>query len=429
MSEHTVRGLIGEKEAIISAGKLAGQANGAVTISMGDTEALVTATANQRARDSVDFFPLTIDVEERMYAVGRIPGSFFRREGRATERAILSARLIDRPLRPSFRDGYRNDTHVVATILQVDGENAYDVLSLNGASAALSISDIPFEGPIGAVRLGLKDGEWIAFPTYSELEECVFDLVVAGKRNDSGAVDIVMVEAGSTDGAMDKIANGQASSDEQTIVDGLEQAKTYIGQMVDLQLELKELTGKEIGEWPDASDYTDEIFAKVSELGTDKVTEIIRIVDKAERNAAQSAAKDEVLENFNSEDAVELKMAGKAFGSLVKSMMRDRVVAEGVRMDGRSSTDIRPLSAEVGVLNRTHGSSLFKRGETQVLNVVTMGMPRMEQMLDTIANEDSKGYMHHYNFPPFSTGELDSCVGRSAARSATVPWRRKPSRL
>ena len=405
MSEHTVRGLIGDKEAIITAGKLAGQANGAVTVSMGDTEALVTATANKRAREGVDFFPLTIDIEERMYAVGRIPGSFFRREGRTTERGILSARLIDRPLRPSFRDGYRNDTHIVATILQVDGENAYDVLSLNGASAALSISDIPFEGPIGAVRLGLSSGEWIPFPTYTELEDCVFDLIVAGKRNDDGDIDIVMVEAGSTDGAMDMIANGQAASDEAAIVEGLEQSKAYIGQMVDLQNELVELCGKEVGEWPATAEYTDEIFAKVKDLGESKVADVIRIVDKTERKAAQSTAKDEVLESFNAEDADEMKLAGKAFGSLVKSMMRDRVVTEGVRMDGRSSTEIRPLSAEVGVLKRAHGSSLFKRGETQVLNVLTMGMPRMEQMLDTIAKEDSKSYMHHYNFPPFSTGE------------------------
>ena len=405
MSEHTVRGLIGDKEATITAGKLAGQANGAVTISMGDTEALVTATANQRAREGVDFFPLTIDVEERMYAVGRIPGSFFRREGRTTERGILTCRLIDRPLRPSFRDGYRNDTHIVATILQVDGENAYDVLSLNGASAALSISDIPFEGPIGSVRLGLKDGEWIPFPTYTELEECVFDLVVAGKRNEEGSVDIVMVEAGSTDGAMDMIADGAPASDEAAVVAGLEAAKEYIGQMVDLQNELVALCGKEVGEWPSQTEYSDEVYAKVVELGTSKVADVIQIQGKAERNAAQSAAKDEVLEAFDTEDADELKMIGKAFGSLVKSMMRDRVVAEGVRMDGRSPADIREITAEVGVLKRAHGSALFKRGETQVLNVLTMGMPRMEQMLDTIAKEDSKRYMHHYNFPPFSTGE------------------------
>ena len=373
---------------------------------MGGTEALVAATANSRPRESVDFFPLTIDVEERMYAVGKIPGSFFRREGRATERATLSARLIDRPLRPSFRNGYRNDTHVVVTVLQVDGENAYDVLALNGASAALTLSDLPFEGPIGAVRLGLKEGDWMPFPTFTELEECVFDLVVAGRRNGSGDVDIVMVEAGATDAAMDLISGGQTPPDEEKVAEGLEVAKGHIGALVDLQVELQSMAGKEVGDWPAFLDYTDEIYEQVSELVTGGVAEMVQIADKTERNSAESSLREQVVDLFEQRDEAELAPQGvKALKAVVKKQMRDRILSDGIRMDGRSSTEIRPLSAEVNVLSRAHGSALFTRGETQVLNVLTLGMPRMEQLLDTISNEDAKRYMHHYNFPPYSTGE------------------------
>ena len=406
MSEHTVRGLIGDREVVISTGKLAGQANGAVRVSMGETEALVTATANKRPRESVNFFPLTIDVEERMYAVGKIPGSFFRREGRATERATLSARLIDRPLRPSFRDGYRNDTHVVATVLQVDGENAYDVLALNGASAALTLSDLPFEGPLGGVRLGLSEGDWIPFPTFTELEECVFDLVVVGRRNESGAVDIVMVEAGATDAAMDLIGSGHPAPDEDSVSVGLEVAKTHVGALIDLQKELAGLAAKEVGEWPVFVDYTDEVFERVAGLAGDGIAEMIRIADKTERKAAEAAVQERVMEDFAADgDGEAAAQAGRALKALGKKMMRRRILEEGIRMDGRTSTEIRPLSAEVDVLSRSHGSALFTRGETQVLNVLTLGMPRMEQLLDTINNEETKRYMHHYNFPPYSTGE------------------------
>ncbi len=405
MAETTVRGLIGEKEVVISSGTMAGLANGAVRISMGETEALVTASNNAKPREGANFFPLTIDVEERMYAAGKIPGSFFRREGRATERAILTARLIDRPLRPNFTTGYLNDTHVVATILAVDGENPYDVISLNGASAALSISDLPFEGPIGAVRLALLDGDWVPMPTFQELEDSVFDLVVAGMRNEDGDVDIVMVEAGSTEKAMELIGEGAPASDEDSVARGLEEAKAYIGQLVDLQNDLKGQVGKPLSEYPVNIDYTDDVYEKVAGLTGDSIGEIIVIADKTERGKAESAAKDAMLEAYGEAEANELSMASKAFRALMKKAMRARVVNEGIRLDGRSATDIREITAEVGVIARAHGSALFKRGETQVLNVTTMGMPRMEQMLDTISNEESKRYMHHYNFPPFSTGE------------------------
>ena len=407
MSEQVVRDRIGDKEVVISTGKLAGQANGAVRVSMGETEVLVAATASDKPREGVSFFPLTIDVEERMYAVGKIPGSFFRREGRATERATLSARLIDRPLRPSFRDGYRNDTHVVVTVLQVDGETAYDVLALNGASAALTISDLPFEGPLGGVRLGLGADGWVPFPTFSELADCVFDLVVVGKRNESGSVDIIMVEAGATDGAMALIDDGRTPPDENSVSAGLEEAKDYIGRMLDLQGELAEVSGKEVGEWPAVIEYTDEMYDRVSDVAASGIAEVIRISDKAERESAGADLAERVATEYgvDSEDAETLRQVNAALRAATKKMMRQRIIDEGVRMDGRGVTDIRELSAEVNVLSRAHGSALFSRGETQVLNVLTLGMPRMEQMLDTISNEEAKRYMHHYNFPPYSTGE------------------------
>lgn len=407
MSEQVVRGQIGDKEVVISTGKLAGRANGAVRVSMGETEVLVAATASTRPREGVSFFPLTIDVEERMYAVGKIPGSFFRREGRATERATLSARLIDRPLRPSFRNGYRNDTHVVATVLQVDGETAYDVLALNGASAALTISDIPFEGPLGGVRLGLGEDGWVPFPTFSELEECVFDLVVVGKRNESGSVDIVMVEAGATDGVLALVNDGRTAPDEDAVAAGLEEAKSYIGQLLDLQDELQEATGKEIGEWPSVIEYADEVYERVSELAGDGVAGVVSITDKAERKSAEAELAERVVAEYgmDEDDTETARQVQASLRAATKKAMRRRIIEEGVRMDGRGATDIRSLAAEVNVLSRAHGSALFSRGETQVLNVLTLGMPRMEQMLDTISNEEAKRYMHHYNFPPYCTGE------------------------
>jgi len=406
-SQVTVSGKVGNSEVTFSAGELALQADGAVTVTIGETEVLVTAVASRRLREGVDFFPLTVDCEERMYAVGRIPGSFFRREGRATERAILTCRLIDRPLRPSFREGFRSETHIIATVLQVDHEHPYDVAALNGASAALSISAIPFEGPLAGVRLALKDGEWIAMPTYTDMEGAVFDLTVAGKRNEAGGIDVVMVEAGATEDALRLIEAGAPPSDEAAVARGLEEAKTYIGQLIDLQVELAgNFTPDEV-EWPVVTDYTPEAFDQVSDAIGDRADSVITIADKKQRGLAQSALKEAIEAELVSEDTdpQEAGMIKKAFGSVMKKKMRQRVVDEGVRLDGRAAADLRALDAQVGVLDRTHGSGLFKRGETQVLNVTTLGMLRMEQMLDTIALEESKRYMHHYNFPPYSTGE------------------------
>ena len=410
MPEITVSGPVGGKTLSFSTGKLAGQADGAVVARLGETEILVTATANKTLREGIDFFPLTVDIEERMYAVGRIPGSFFRREGRPTEDATLAARLIDRPLRPSFRDDFRCETHVVATTLAVDGENLFDVVALNGASAALTISGIPFEGPLGGVRLALKKGEWLAFPTHEDLDESVFEMVVAGGRNGDGGIDIIMVEASATPNGLRLVAGGDPPSDEASIGAGLEIAKAAISEVIDLQNQLLERAGRKETEWPVALDYPSEFFQRVEASARPKLEQVIRIAGKAERNQAESdAATSTATELAVTEE--DLESFKRAFKSVLKDMMRARVVDEGVRLDGRGPTDLRPLSVEVGVVSRAHGSGLFQRGETQVLNLTTLGMLKMEQMLDTLSPEEGKRYMHHYNMPPYATGEAGPMRG------------------
>jgi len=405
--EITVTGEVGGKQLTFSTGKLAGQADGAVVSTLGGSQMLVTATANKTMREGIDFFPLTVDFEERMYAAGRIPGSFFRREGRPSEQGILTCRLIDRPLRPSFDDDYRCETHIVATALSVDGENPFDIVALNGASAALSVSSIPFNGPIAGVRLALSKGNWIAFPTLEELEDAVFEIVVAGSRNEAGDVDIMMVEAGSTPNGLRLIADGDAPSDEAAVTAGLEESKRYIGEIIDMIGDLSSQVDKKVVEWPRVTDYTPEIRDRIDEVARPKLADVVTVADKAERKDAENVALDATLAELGlaEDDADGLSQAKKAFKSLLKEMMRDRVIDDGVRLDGRGTADLRALSAEVGVIERAHGSALFQRGETQVMNITTLGMLKMEQMLDTLAPEESKRYMHHYNFPPFSTGE------------------------
>ncbi|MCZ6456691.1 MAG: polyribonucleotide nucleotidyltransferase [Actinobacteria bacterium] len=407
MPEKTVRGTIGGKDFVLSTGKLAGQADGAVVATLGGSEMLVTATANRRTREGIDFFPLTVDFEERMYSIGKIPGSFFRREGRPSEQATLICRLIDRPLRPSFEDGYRNETHIVVTSLSVDQENPFDVLALNGASAALMVSSIPFVGPIGAVRLALKKGEWVAFPTEEDLTESVFELVVAGRRNDGGDIDITMVEAGATPEGLRLVADGDRPSDEEAVAQGLETAKTHIAGMIDLQLELVSQVEIVETEWPVALDYSDEMYSKVETAASSAIAEVLEITGKQERQTAEGEARDAVFAELEiaEDDADALAEAKRAFKAVFKKLARQRTVSSGIRMDGRGPTDVRPLAIETGAVERTHGSALFSRGETQVLNITTLGMLKMEQMLDTLGIAESKRYMHHYNFPPFSTGE------------------------
>jgi len=396
-----------EKTLSFEAGKLAQLANGSVVARIGDTVVLVTACASKGVREGVDFFPLTVDVEERMYAAGKIPGSFFRREGRATDQAILTCRLIDRPLRPSFPDGFRNEVHVVATVLGADQENPHDVLAINGASAALMLSGIPFEGPIGAVRMAYTtDGGWVPHPTYQEGDESTFELVVAGRALDDGDVAIMMVEAGGTEDAWSYYQQGAPKVTEEVIAAGLEAAKGPIKGSIDLQNELVAKFGaKDPISFETQVDYTDEIMNRVAEVGTGPVTEASTILSKAERNAATDEATAAIIAQLAGEFEGADKQIKAAVRSLQKKIVRRRIVEEGARIDGRGPTDIRPLSAEVGLIPTAHGSGLFQRGETQVLTVATLGMPRMEQMLDTIGIDDTKRYMHHYNMAPFATGE------------------------
>jgi len=404
-------------ELYLETGRLAGLAGGSVLARMGDTSVLVAATASRSVREGIDFFPLTIDVEERSYAAGKIPGSFFRREGRAPDTATLTCRLIDRPLRPSFKDGYRNETHVVVTVLSADMANPHDVMAINAASAALMVSDIPFEGPIGAVRLAYtNDGEWLPHPTFQEGDESSFEIVVAGRQLDDGDVAIMMVEAGGTTSSWSNYENGAPKVDEGVLAEGLDQSKIYIKEAVALQLQLVEANGgpKEPMDYDVQVDYSPDQYQAVSDAAEAKMIDVMGIGDKADRGAAEGALRDEVLSSlvgqFSDADnsasvALATKQLKAAFRSLSKAVVRKRIVEDGYRIDGRGIRDLRPLSAEVGVLPRVHGSGLFQRGETQVLNITTLGMKRMDQMIDGIDPTDRKRYMHHYNFPPFSTGE------------------------
>ena len=408
----TVSGAIGagDKTMTLETGVLASLANGSVVVSVGKTTVLVTATANKNAKPGTDFFPLTVDFEERSYAAGKIPGSFFRREGRASESAILACRLTDRPLRPLFPEGFRNDVHIVATILGADQENPYDVPSINAASAALCISDIPFQGPLGCVRIAYdQDGEWISHPTYEEGELSTFEMVVAGRLLESGDVAVMMVEAGGTENAWSYYETGAPKVDEKVLAAGLEFSKEPIKQAIALQEELIKNSG-EISkmEVTLAVDYSQEIMKAVEEVGAEPLGESQKIADKAQRASAESEASSKILETlmerFGEEANAESQIKA-AVRSLTKSLVRKRIVDEGLRIDGRTPTDLRNLSSDVGILPTAHGSGLFQRGETQVLNITTLGTKRMDQMIDGIDPITRKRYMHHYNFPPFSTGE------------------------
>jgi polyribonucleotide nucleotidyltransferase len=407
-------------------GKLAPLAGGAVLAGIGETRILMTATAAGHVREGIDFFPLTVDIEERMYAAGKIPGSFFRREGRAPESAILTCRLIDRPLRPSFPSDFRNEVHIVGTVFGADQVNPYDVLAINGASAALMISDIPFGGPIGAVRLAYSaTGEWIPHPTYEEGAAATFEIVVAGRKLDNGDVAVMMVEAGGTEAAWNLYQEGAPKVDEAALATALNESKRWISDVIDLQQQLADAVIAEKGEpgvmsYTPQVDYSDEIYAEVKSLGGERVGEIMQIADKTERQAAEGALRDELVGRIvpglvetavaagePAEDATALatKHVKSAFRSLSKATVRSRIVNEGARIDGRGLRDLRNVSAEVTVIPTAHGSGLFQRGETQVLNVATLGMAKMDQMIDGIDPVTRKRYLHHYNFPPFSTGE------------------------
>jgi len=389
-------------------GKLAIQSQGAVVAQLGSTVVLVTANASA-PREGIDFFPLTVDVEERMYAAGKIPGSFFRREGRPSDTAVLTCRLIDRPLRPSFAKGYRGETQVVVTVIGADQENPHDVVAINAASAALMISGIPFQGPIGAVRIGFsQEGEWLPHVTYQEGDQCTFELVVAGREID-GEIAIMMVEAGGTEKAWDYYLAGAPKVTEEAIAAGLEEAKTWIRESIQLQHELVKAAGVHAPfAWEPMIDYGDDVVDAVEKVAVERVKTAAAIANRNEREAALSAAGREIAGELGGETgdfAGREKEIKAAVRSLTKKLVRQRILSEGVRIDGRGLRDIRPVSAEVGLIPTAHGSGLFQRGETQVLNVLTLGMPRMDQLLDTLGVEDKKRYMHHYNMPPSANGE------------------------
>ncbi len=397
------------KDATFEVGKFAPLAGGSITAQMGDTVVLVTATGAKSARPGADFFPLTVDIEERMYAAGKIPGSFFRREARAGEQAILTCRLIDRPLRPAFPDGYRNEVHVVGTVLGADQENPYDVLALNAASLALSLSPVPFDGPIGAVRMSWSpNGEWIPFPTYEESDESAFEMVVAGRMADDD-VAVMMVEAGGTGNSWNLYESGTPKVDEDVLAGGLEACKTWIREMIELQQQAIDAAGPiEKMNPPVVTDYSDEILAAVQSAATDRIAETQKIADKTTRQDTESelsAAVVAELEGQFTDTADAEKQIKNAIRSVTKAVVRKRIVEEGIRIDGRKANELRHVSSEVGVIPTAHGSGLFQRGETQVLNFTTLGMGRSDMMIDDLSPTEKKRYFHHYNFPPFSTGE------------------------
>jgi polyribonucleotide nucleotidyltransferase len=406
-----------DKTLSFETGKFAPQSQGAVVANIGNTSVLTTANAARDIRPGIDFFPLTVDVEERAYAAGKIPGSFFRREGRPTEDAILTCRLTDRPLRPSFPKGFRNETQVVTTVMGADQENPHDVLSINAASAALMISGIPFDGPIGSVRIAYStDGEWVPHPTYAESDASVFELVVAGRELEDGDVAVMMVEAGGTEKSFAYYAEGAPKVDEAVLASGLEACKTWIKESIALQRQLVASVIATSGpipvlEFTPVVDYGDDVFAAVERVATDALATAVTISAKADRNAATDEASALAIAELAGTSDAPGEFAGRekeikeAVRSLSKKLVRKRIVDEGVRIDGRGIADLRPVTAEVGVLGTAHGSGLFQRGETQVLNVCTLAMPRMNQLMDTLSPETQKRYLHHYNMPPWANGE------------------------
>ncbi|WP_343073898.1 polyribonucleotide nucleotidyltransferase [Phytoactinopolyspora mesophila] len=399
-------GRFGTRTVRFETGSLARLAAGSVAAYLDEETMLLSATtASSQPKEHLDFFPLTVDVEERMYAAGRIPGSFFRREGRPSEEAILTCRLTDRPLRPTFAHGLRNEVQVVITVMSLHPDHLYDVVAINAASASTQLAGLPFSGPIGAVRVALIDDQWVAFPQHSQLSEAVFDMVVAGRALPDGDVAIMMVEAEATADTWQHVQNGRTAPTEEIVAAGLEASKPFIMSLITAQQNLAKQAAKETGEFPIFLDYSDDVFAAVESAARSQLGEALSIVSKAEREARLDTIKGELKASLAEQFEGREKEISAAFRSLTKSVVRDRVLRDQVRIDGRGLTDIRTLSAEVGPIPRAHGSALFERGETQILGVSTLNMLSLEQKLDTLAPEKSKRYMHNYNFPPYSTGE------------------------
>ncbi len=398
-------GRFGTREVGFETGRLARQAAGSVVATLGDTFLLSATTASKSPKEHLDFFPLTVDVEERMYAAGRIPGSFFRREGRPSEDAILTCRLIDRPLRPTFAKGLRNEVQVVITVMALDPDHLYDVLAINAASMSTQLSGLPFSGPVGAVRVALIEGQWVGFPGHSELETAVFDMVVAGRLREDGDVAIMMVEAEATTKTIELIAGGATAPTEDVVSAGLEAAKPFIKSLCEAQSALAAKAAKPTADFPRFLDYTDDVYAAVESHAGQALAAAQQIADKGDREAEGDRIKNETKAALAEQFEGREKEISAAVRSVTKKIVRQRILRDKVRIDGRGLSDIRPLTAEVEVIPRVHGSALFERGETQILGVTTLNMLRMEQMVDTLNPENRKRYMHNYNFPPYSTGE------------------------
>ena len=401
----TIETPLGARRLRFETGRLARQAAGSAVAYLDDTMVLSATTVSKNPKDHLDFFPLTVDVEERMYAAGKIPGSFFRREGRPSEDAILTCRLTDRPLRPSFADGLRNEIQIVSTILSLQPDHLYDVIAINSAALSVLLAGLPFTGPVGATRVAHVDGQWVAFPTLPELERATFDMVVAGRMLADGDVAIMMVEAEATPSAVELVRGGAPAPTEEVVASGLEAAKPAIASVCAAQLELARVAAKETREYPRFVDYDDEVYGAVSDAVGEELSTALTVAGKQDREAETSRVKGLLAERLGGRFEGRDKEVSAAFRSLQKRLVRQRVLRDRVRIDGRGLADIRELSAEVDVVPRAHGSALFERGETQILGVATLNMLRMEQMVDTLNPENRKRYMHHYNFPPFSTGE------------------------
>jgi len=409
-------GKFGTRTVRFETGRLAQQAQGAIAAYLDEDTMILSATsAGKHPRDGFDFFPLTVDVEERSYAAGKIPGSFFRREGRPSTEAILVCRLIDRPLRPTFVEGLRNEVQIVITVLSIAPDEFYDALAINAASLSTQISGLPFYGPVAGIRLALIGDQWVAFPKFSQLEEAVFDLTVAGRlvtdKDGKEDVAIMMVEAEATEGSWELIRGGATKPDETVVAQGLEASKPFLRQLIKAQQEVADQAGKAIQEFPLFPPYQQATYDAVAALAYDDLKGVYRIADKIERQNADDELKDRVKGHIAAEVEAERLPASAnaevsaAYKSVSKKVMRSRVLTEGIRIDGRGLTDIRALDAEVQVIPRVHGSAIFQRGETQILGVTTLNMLKMEQQIDSLAPIKKKRYLHHYNFPPYSTGE------------------------
>ncbi len=422
-------GDFGSRTIRFETGQLARQADGSVTTYLDEeTMLLATTTASNQPREGFDFFPLTVDVEERMYAAGKIPGSFFRREGRPSTQAILACRLIDRPLRPTFVKGLRNEVQVVITVMSQHPEEYYDVVAINGASAATQLSGLPVSGPVGGVRMALiaddkhPEGQWVAFPNHEQHERCLFEMVVAGRmverkrgRKTEEDVAIMMVEAGAGVNVVKQIEAGYPAPTEETVAEGLEAAKPFIAMLCQAQRALAEEMAKETKEFELFPAYSDKVFNAVEKKAAKKLSKLLTIKGKAERDDATNAYMEEIehdlLDDFDIDDddreeyAAASKEIRAAYNAVMKQIVREKILTEGFRIDGRGVTDIRDLEVEVQLIPRAHGSALFERGETQILGVTTLDTLKMEQHFDSLHPEESKRYIHHYNFPPYSTGE------------------------